>query len=111
MIKIGVVIMASLIALKECLASSIHITSEFLLNIDVICFVSSAKLAINLLIKFIVPRKDWMSLFDIGRDKFLMASTLFGSILTPLAETICPSNLPSLSAKLDFLGLREIVKP
>ena len=70
LIKTGVVIIAFLIDSKECLASSVHFTSKSFLNMHVIYLVSSAKFAINLLMKFMVPRKDWISFLDLGRDNF-----------------------------------------
>ena len=90
------------------LATPFHLISDPFFNIEVICFTSSAKFGINLLTKFILPRKDWMSFFDLGIDKVCITFTLSRSIQTPVAETICPNNLPSSNANCDFLGFTEI---
>ena len=72
------------------------------------CFTNSKKLGMNLLMNFILPRKDWMSLFYLGIDSFWIASTLTESIVTPSAKTMWPRSFPSLRENRDFLGFNDI---
>ena len=61
----------------------------------------------NLLIKFIFPRKDWRDLRLCGRGIFWIASTRSGSILIPSLEMIWPSNFPSVHLKLPAYQLLQ----
>ena len=73
---------------KDLLAALVRLISDPFFNLEVMCFTSSAKFGINLLTKFILPRKDTISFFDLGIDNFYIALTLSGSIQTPAAESI-----------------------
>ena len=67
-----------------------------------------AKFGTNLLTKFIFPRKDCMAFFQPGSPIFAMASDIFGSIIIPYLETINTRSFPSVTAKNDFFGFKEI---
>ena len=79
----GGFIISLLMASKDLLAASVHLISDPFFSIEVMCFTNYTKLGINFLTKFIFPRKDWMSFFDLGTDKVFIAFTLSRSILTP----------------------------
>jgi len=70
LIKVGDGIRALFIASKDSLDASCHLTSESFLIMSVICLTNSAKLGINLLMKLILPRNDWMPFLDLGIDIF-----------------------------------------
>lgn len=59
---------ACLMVSKKLLTTSVHFISDPFFSMEVMCFTSSAKFGINLLTKLILPRRDWMSLFDHGMD-------------------------------------------
>ena len=70
--------------------------------------VVSAKSSTNCLRKFTCPKNDLTPILFDGRLNLLMASTHLGSILIPSWETIWPRSFPSITQKMDFLGLSEI---
>jgi len=103
----GSLVMAFFIWSKELQYSIVHLILFPFLNMTVMSFTSSTKLETNLLRKLIFPKKEWTYFLDLGSAKVWMASTLLGSIFTPSADTMCPSNFPSFIANNDFLGFRE----
>ena len=94
--------MAFLMDSKYLLAELVYFIFDPFLNMEVICFINSAKFGINLLTKFIFPRKDWISFFDLGIDKVYIVLTLSGSILTLATETTCPNSLLLLKQTVTF---------
>jgi hypothetical protein len=49
-----------------------------------------------------------MAFLEEGGGRLEMDWVLSGSIIIPSLETINPRNLPYSTAKIDFLGLREM---
>ena len=60
---------------------------------------NSAIFGINLLIKFILPRKLWMHFLCARSSDSKIALTLSGSMVTPSLEIINPNSLPSCTKK------------
>jgi len=79
------------------------------LSILVIHFMIYANTAMNILRKFTYPINDCTSILFQGRLIFWIASKCLGLILIHSLEMMCPSNFPSFIAKLDLLGLREML--
>jgi hypothetical protein len=65
----------------------------------------SKKFGINLLIKFIFPKKDFIDFLFFDKGIFWMASILVGSIVTPSLGTTCPSDFPSSTPKIVFFWI------
>ena len=58
--------------------------------------------------KINLNKNDYISFWELGRSILEIASVRFGSMIIPCFETMKPNNLPSVTMKMDFLGLREI---
>lgn len=82
---------ASFMAANDLLASSPHLISESFLNIKVIFLTITTNLGTNLLKKFTLPRKDWISFLFMGILIFWIASILSGS----MQNTSCSHNIPN----------------
>ena len=57
-----------LMASKGLLEAAIHFISDPFFGMEVMCFTNSTKFGMNLLIKLILSRKDWMPIFELGMD-------------------------------------------
>lgn len=99
---------ASLMASKDYLASTIHLSAESFLNMLFSSLINSTKFEMNLLRKFILPKNDCKSLMFLGWAMVKMASILERSILIPSLDIICPNSLPSSKPNSVFLGFKEI---
>ena len=108
LINRGVLVMASLMHLKDSLPSLVHSNLASFFNSFCKGFMYSTRFGINLLMKLMCPLKYWRDLKFLGKGIFLMASILSGSILTPSLEMMCPRRFPSSISNTDFAGLREI---
>ncbi len=62
----------------------------------------------NILTKLICPRKDCIDFLLWGKGIWEISLILSGSMWIPYLDTMNPMSFPSLNAKKDFLGLREI---
>ena len=78
--KVGAYSMASLISSKSSLLSFVHLKLKYLFIISCSGFTISMKSKMNLLMKFIFPRKDCMAFLLCGSTIDLIASILPGSI-------------------------------
>jgi len=67
----------------------------------------SAKWGINLLTKFIFPKKDFNPLTFTSGGILRMACILSGSILIPCFETMWPNNFPRVTPQKKIFGLRD----
>ena len=70
LIRVGASMIAFLTYSKEFIDWSVQFISASFLSMTVIFFTSSEKLGMNLLTKFIFPKKDSMSLFDLGIESY-----------------------------------------
>ena len=93
---------------KDCLASTVHLRTQYFLSILFNFLIISAKLDMNLLKKLILPRKACNSFMFLGGLMLRISSILAGSILIPSLEIMCPSNLPSSNPNKGFLGFNEM---
>jgi len=66
LIRTGVLVRDSLIASKDCLASTIHLSVEPFFNMLFKSLISSAKLEMNLLRKIILPKNACNYLMFLG---------------------------------------------
>ena len=78
--------MASLIFSNASLISFVHLKLKYFFIISCSVFTTSAKLDMNLLTKFIFPRKDSMDFLLCGSTMAFIASILHGSIVMPFGE-------------------------
>jgi len=62
----------------------------------------------NLHRNFIFPKKECIDFFFTRKGIYVIALILSGSTSTPLFTMICPKGFPSNTAKILFLGLRDI---
>lgn len=110
LIRTGVLVRDCLMASKNYLASTVHLSSESFLNILFCSLINSTKFEMNLLRKFIFPKNDCNSLMFLGWVMVNIASILAGSILIPSLDIISPKILPYSRPKSAFLGFKEISK-
>jgi len=106
--RTGVLVRASLMASKYCLASTIHLSAKSFLKMLFSSLINSAKFEMNLLRKFILPKNDYNSLMFLGSLMVKVATILVGSILIPYLDIMCPKSLSSSRPKSVFLGFKEI---
>ena len=104
----GALAMASLILINDYFSLSPHEKLLSFLFIFWSGWTISEILGTNLLRKFIFPKKDCMDLLVAQKGILEMASILSGSIMIPSFDTTKPSKIPSVTANIYFLGLREI---
>lgn len=104
--RTSVLVRASFIASKDCLASTVHLSVEFLFDMLFNSLINSTKLEMNLLRKNILPKNDCNSLMFIGWLMFRIAFILAGYIIIPYFDIMCPKNLPSSSPNSVFLGFK-----
>jgi len=104
----SVCVKASLISSKDLLASSVHLIVESFFNMLFNNLISSTKLEINLLRRFILPKTTCSYLMLLGCGICKMASILAGSILIPSLEIMWPNSFLSSNPNKDFLGFKEI---
>lgn len=108
LIRIGVYVKASLISSKGLLVSSFHLIVKYFFNMLFNNVISLAKLEINLLRRFNLPKKACSSLMLLGCGIYKMASILVGPIQVPYLEIMWPNSFPSSNPNNDFSGFREI---
>lgn len=108
LMRIGVCVKACFIFSKDLLASRVHLILKYFFNMLLSNLISTTKLEINLLKKFILPKNSCSSLMFLGCGICKMASILIGSIWIPSLEIMWPINFPSSNPNKYLLGFREI---
>jgi len=68
----------------------------------------SEKLGMNLLTKFIWPRKDCIDFLEEGGGSLEMTWVLSGSMIIPSLNTMNPRSFPCSTTKTDLLGFRDM---
>ena len=101
--------MASLILLNASLLSFVHLKFASFLIISWSGLIISAKLEVNLVTKFILPKKDCICLLLCGSAMIFMASILPGSIVIPFGEIKNLNNVPSSMENILFFGFNDIL--
>ena len=109
--KVGASTMASLIFSNAYFLSFVHLKLESFLIISCSGLTISTKSEMNLLTKFIFPRKDYMVFLLWGNTIALMASILPGSIVIPSGEITNLSKVPSSIENMLFFGFKDILYP
>lgn len=70
-----------------------------------------ARLGINLLTNLILPRNICSPFLWVGSERGRIAFVLFGLMVKPSLDTICPSNFPWLVENIHLLGLNDTPTP
>ena len=100
--------MALLISTQELLCSLDHLNGTSFLTKCCKGLTTWEKFGTNLQTKLILPKKDCIAFLELGRLILEIASVHSGSMIMPSLEMMKPKKLPSVTAKIDFFGLREI---
>ena len=99
--------MALRISTKEFPCSSDHSNCTYFLTKCCKGLTTWEKFGTNLWTKLILPKKECIVFWEPGRQIFEIDSVFSGSMIMPSLETMKPNNLPFVTVKIDFLGLRE----
>ena len=83
LIRTGVLVKACLMESNDYLASTVHLRTKSFLRMLFSSLIISTKFDMNLLKKFILPKKAYNSLMFLGGLMFRIASILAGSIMIP----------------------------
>ena len=104
----GTCAIATLMLLKETFSFSVHLNCTLFFTICCKGFTICAKSGTNLHTKFIVPMTDCIPLLLWGKGIWDIASILSESIEIPFLEIIFPIIFASNTAKMFFLGFKDM---
>ena len=100
--------MATLISSQFYFPSLVHEKAISFFSIVIRGFTMVARLGINLLTKFILPRKHCKRFLCLGRERETISSIPFGSIVRQYLDTIFLINFPWLVANTHLLRFKDI---
>ena len=105
--RLGASEIDSKIQLNDYFSGSTHLKTTSFLIIFCKGRMISEKLGINLLTKFIFPRKDCIAFLLEGKVILDMSWVHLGSIVIPCFDTTHPNKRPCVTTNIVFLGFKE----